>query len=101
MKQLAIDFYPTTPGYKRRETSRNAAKAIANRAPKLRDRAFEVLKTWEMTADEIAHALQVSILSIRPRISELVELGMVEESGNYRENDSGKAAIVWKVTKRK
>lgn len=99
MKQQTLDFsgYPNSPGYKRTKTSRAAARAIKDKAPTLRERAMEVLRAYSSTSDEIARALGVSILALRPRISELVELGMVEESGNYRENDSGKLACVWRV----
>lgn len=101
MKQQSIFDYPNYPGSKRRKTSRLAAKAMRQKAPTLRDRAMEVLRAYASTADEIAKALHVSILAVRPRISELVELGIVEESGNYRTNDSGKLAIVWKIRGKK
>tara|TARA_A200000159_G_scaffold60004_1_gene55594 strand:+ start:170 stop:400 length:231 start_codon:yes stop_codon:yes gene_type:complete len=52
------------------------------------------------TADEIAFHLNLSILSIRPRISELNTLGMIEKTGERRKNESGNSAHVWRVSKR-
>jgi predicted ArsR family transcriptional regulator len=50
-----------------------------------------------MTADEIADRLELSILYIRPRVSELVELGKLAPSGLCGRNASGKRAKKWKV----
>jgi len=48
-----------------------------------------------LTADEVAGRLGLSILSIRPRITELARLGKVRDSGERRRNGSGRKAIVW------
>ncbi|MGU3316308.1 hypothetical protein ACLBWH_12225 [Sphingomonas sp. M6A6_1c] len=48
-----------------------------------------------LTADEVAGRLGLSILSIRPRLTELARLGRVRDSGSRRRNVSGKQAIVW------
>lgn len=89
--------YPTTPGYRLRETSRNAAEHIAPRVPTLRKEAFRALKDGPKTADEVALLLCASILAIRPRITELSKLGLIKDSGIRRKNGSGRAAIVWRV----
>ena len=98
-KQLAIDFtrYPESPGFKRRGTSERAAREMANKAPTLRDRCLEVLRNYAMTADEIALALGCSVLAIRPRITELYQMGSIEESDTLRMNDSGRMAMVWRI----
>ncbi len=49
------------------------------------------------TADEVAYALKYSILTVRPRVSELYKLGLIVDSGLRRKNASGKNAIVWIV----
>lgn len=98
MTQTALKLiYPNQPGFKKRGTSSRAAREMANKAPTLRDRCLEVLQHYEFTPDEVAHALQVSILAIRPRISELSKMGLIEETGGYRENDSGKIATVYRA----
>lgn len=88
--------YPHEPGAQDRDTSREAAEAMAPTAPQLRARALAVLERSNgLTADEVAGRLGLSILSIRPRVTELSRLGKVRDSGIRRHNASGKRAIVW------
>ncbi len=49
------------------------------------------------TADEIAEALRRSILTVRPRVSELNKAGLIRDSGSRRPNASGHEAIVWLI----
>jgi predicted Rossmann fold nucleotide-binding protein DprA/Smf involved in DNA uptake len=86
--------YPTSPGWKRTDTSREAAQTV--NAATLRARVLRVLIDGPLTADECAEALRCPILSIRPRLSELRLQGKVEDTGERRRNDSGKRAIVWR-----
>ena len=51
-----------------------------------------------LTADEIAADLGESVLSIRPRVSELHRLGMIEKTKVRRRNASGMSASVWRAT---
>lgn len=88
--------YPHAPGWKARETSREAAESIGCAAT-LRQLAYALITVKSRTADEIAGALDKSVLSIRPRVAELARLGKVEDSGERRHNRSGKRAIVWRV----
>jgi hypothetical protein len=88
--------YPRVPGAQDRDTSHAAADAIAECAPQLRARALAVLERSNgLTADEVAGRLGLSILSIRPRCTELARLGKIRDSGHRRANASGKKAIVW------
>lgn len=88
--------YPHAPGARDRETSRDAAAAVSETALQLRAQALAVVERSNgLTADEIAGRLGLSILSIRPRLSELSRLGKVRDSGDRRRNVSGRAAIVW------
>ena len=88
--------YPGTPGAQDRDTSRAAADAIAPTAALLRDKALAVLERSNgLTADEVAGRLGLSILSIRPRLTELSRLGQVRDGGGRRRNGSGRKAIVW------
>jgi len=89
--------YPMRPGYKRRATSREAAEAMADKAPSLRDQCFSALCEQPMTADEVAAVLGKSILSIRPRLSELVRLGCIRDTGRTAPNASGKNAVIWEI----
>lgn len=88
--------YPDAPGFKARDTAAEAAEAMRDTAPVLRARCLSVLERSNgLTADEVAGRLGVSILSVRPRVSELTRLGKVRDSGDRRANVSGKRAIVW------
>lgn len=88
--------YPHHPGSQGRDTSQAAAEHAADTAPLLRTRALAVLERSNgLTADEVAGRLGLSILSIRPRITELARDGKVRDSGARRCNASGRKAIVW------
>lgn len=85
------------PGAQMSETSRAAAKSVVVTAATLREAVLEELKRAALTADEAAAALDQSVLAIRPRLSELKRLGLIEDSGIRRTNESGKSAAVWRV----
>ncbi len=86
--------YPDTAGYKVPGPSQEAAQAVD--ASRLRVLCLTWLKSHGAhTADEIAAGLQQSILTIRPRVSELRAGGQVRDTGERRRNASGKRATVW------
>jgi len=88
--------YPRAAGAKARDTSHDAAHAITPAAPLLRDQCLAVIRSSRgLTADEVAGRLGLSILSVRPRITELARLGQIRDSGTRRPNASGRTAIVW------
>src|SRR5512139_2528461 len=92
------DRYPNRPGFKNRDTSKAAADAMRPRAGTLRAAALKILSTAPRTADEVAAQLGESILSIRPRITELSRLGYVIATKERRANQSTHKAIVWTIT---
>lgn len=90
------ETYPRVPGWKARETSRSAAERIP--AQLLRGKVLaEFQRQKYMTADECSEALGIDKLSIRPRVTELSNLGKLMDSGFRRPNASGRNAIVWQV----
>jgi hypothetical protein len=89
--------YPLSPGHKVDGTSRLAAEDIRPRAGILRGRVLACLRANAMTADECAYALSESVLAIRPRFSELRALNQITDTGERRQNDSGRNAIVWRA----
>ena len=90
--------YHETIGYQRTETSFNAAVRVAVNARNVRDRVASVLaERGPMTADEIAAVLGLSILTVRPRVTDLNKAGRIEDTGARRQTGSGNAAIVWRV----
>lgn len=91
--------YPHVPGERRTATSKAAAKATKPRVKSLREQVLDMLKFYDtgLTADECAKQLGNSILSIRPRFSELLRLGKIFDSGITRANESGLQATVWRI----
>ncbi|MFQ3665562.1 MAG: hypothetical protein SNJ79_05940 [Sphingomonadaceae bacterium] len=90
--------YPGAPGFRRRETSSLAAGEVRTRAGRLRDEVLALLRReGPMTADEAAVRLGESVLSVRPRFSELALERHILETPERRRNASGRFAIVWKV----
>jgi hypothetical protein len=92
--------YPRRAGYKEATTSKDAADRIERpgRAASLRAAvlgAFEL--GWTGTADELAHRLGESVLSIRPRVTELHRQGLLSPTTERRKNASGASAHVWKL----
>lgn len=89
------------PGFKVEGTSKDAAVKVKSRAATLREKTLDMLRQHPggLTADEVADALRESILSIRPRVSELATVGKIEKTGARRMNESGMNAWVW-VAKR-
>lgn len=92
--------YPIEPGAKERGgTSEDAAQALgARRSATIRDLVFHTLAQFgPMTADEVAAKCGMSVLSIRPRVSELGDMGRIRKTDERRRNASGQLAVVWGV----
>jgi DNA-binding transcriptional ArsR family regulator len=66
------------------------------RALKVRGEVLAYLEDHEATADEIAYVLKYSILTVRPRVSELNKMGLITDTEKRRANTSGRMAIVWR-----
>lgn len=88
-------IYPDAPGAKLAGTSTDAATAVAQDAQRLRDECLSLLRTRDLTADECAEILKQSVLSVRPRFSELKAKRQIFDSGVRRKNKSGHSATVW------
>ena len=91
--------YPHQPGSKAAGTSLQAADEMKGPASILRTRVMVLLEhnVDGVTADEAAAALCQSVLSIRPRFSELLAKGFIKDSGERRRNTSCKTATVWQI----
>lgn len=97
LAQAAANRYPDSPGFKVGGTSEDAAASVEDEAPILRNRVLKVLADDPATADECAAQLGASVLSIRPRVTELKQQGRITDAGFRRRNLSGRKAIVWKL----
>jgi predicted transcriptional regulator len=79
-------------------TSGAAARAVRPRVSDLARRITDLLIYRPMTPDEVAAAMDESLLTIRPRFSELNKAGLIERTGERRANASGMKAHVWRKT---
>jgi predicted ArsR family transcriptional regulator len=76
-----------------------------NYEARLRNAALDVHQTFSdgLTADEIAGLLDVTVLAMRPRITELSKSGAIFKATNgdgtpmRRQNASGLTATMWRV----
>jgi hypothetical protein len=93
--------YPDIPGFKGATTSRDAGRRISRHAPTVRDAVlaeFRAAFPGGLGADEIAARLNQSILTVRPRCSELLAAGLIEQTPGRRRNASGMSAAIWRAT---
>lgn len=89
------EIYPASPGFKEGDTSRKAADAMTGSVVYLRELCLARVAQVPSTADEVAEWAGVSVLSMRPRMTELSKLGKVRDTGLRRSNASGRLAKVW------
>lgn len=95
------DRYPHRPGFKSGGTSRAAANSISVYAEtKRHDVLVEFVAAGERgsTPDTCATALNLSVLTVRPRCTELLAAGLLTPTGERRQNQSGMSAAVLKAT---
>jgi hypothetical protein len=92
--------YPQHPGSKAPGPSSEAARTIARPATTLRMRVYSFLRDRypaAYSADQIAETLGETILSIRPRVSELNKSGEIEAAEGRSKNQSGMSAHCWRA----
>lgn len=100
---LGEEGYPNHPGWKEPTTSRLAAEKLGD-ADNVRRLVLQKVRELPRTADEVAAALNISILTVRPRMSELRAMKSVhprlraDGKQDRRKNESGVSAIVWETT---
>jgi len=89
--------YPSTPGHRGVSTSIAAAEAVKPKAATLRAGVLECLRKNPdgLTADECAVMMGETVLSVRPRLTELKQLRQIVPAGIKRPNASGLMAKVW------
>lgn len=88
--------YPTTPGYRDRETSKEAASKVTN-VSELHNMIWQAIEIAPSTDYELAEGLGYEFRKIQPRRSELAALGRVIDSGLRRKTPYGRNAIVWMI----
>jgi predicted ArsR family transcriptional regulator len=100
MSRMSELIYPDVPGFKVSGPSEQAAGAMGkSTANKMRAAVLAQFAQYPggATADEVARDLNLSVLSVRPRVSELNRTGKIEQTGARRKNESGMTATVWRI----
>lgn len=95
-----IDWVNNPPFAKHSDTSREAAESLTNTAT-LRTMVFNAIKLRNglgATDQELQELLHLPPNVETPRRWELVNLGLVRDSGNRRKTRSGRSAAVWVTT---
>ena len=89
------------PAQRHSETSIAAAEAIKPRVEIYRERILAEIKrsgALGRTDGELQEQLNMNGSTQRPRRIELVDAGLVKNSGRTRKSASGRACVVWVVT---
>lgn len=84
------------PPYSNKTTSREAAFSIAHDTNRLRRLIFELIKKYRgLTCDEVEEKTALRHQTASARITELRDMGFIEDSGKQRKTRSDRNAIVW------
>ena len=89
------DLFDYMPALGKTDTSREAALKLIPELPRMRRMVYEGY-TIPSTASEVAKRVGMSILSSRPRTTELLQQKLIEDTGERRENEWGNNEIVFK-----
>jgi DNA-binding MarR family transcriptional regulator len=82
------------------ETAHEAAESISDALPALEAQVLTALRARGdrgATTHELAEYLQLSLVTVSPRLRPLALKGLVLDSGFKRAGSSGRRSIVWKV----
>lgn len=84
------------------ETSKAAAEEIKPILPRLNQAVLAVFARTPngMTGEEGQEAMYMNPSTYRPRRIELVDRGLVVDSGERRQTLRGRSAVVWKITEK-
>ena len=91
--------YPNEPGWKGKETSRQAAKQERGRSAIIAAKVLEELHNWPFgaAAEQIAPIVGASVYSVRSRLSEMQEKKRVAATEYLYRNENGKNVTIWKL----
>jgi predicted ArsR family transcriptional regulator len=82
------------------ETERQAAVQVAPRVTGLRKKALEALsrQIQGATGEELANIMDEWLYSVKPRMTELARMGLIEDSGRRKLNSRKRQEIIWQMT---
>lgn len=79
-------------------TSNAAAESMRGKTGQIRQQILDLIvsRRWVgVTADQIEQETEIGGNTVRPRLVELRELGLIKDSGHVRKTRSGRSAVVW------
>lgn len=84
-------------GWQRKDTSRNAAHDINRRVRTIRVQIMSLLNAsrFPLTAEEIAAILELPYENVQPRLSEMRNSLVIEDSGHRKTSRFNKPIIAW------
>jgi len=86
-------------GYQHQETSLKAAEEITHKAPTIREQVYDAVKEKGLASPEqVAEIINRPDCSVKPRFTELKNLGLIEDSGKRCKTRYNKTAILWQIT---
>jgi predicted transcriptional regulator len=104
MVQQELLDWPGDPGpnvhTNARDTEQQAAEFIAPKVTGLRLKALESLASAQsgLTGSQVADKMGAWLYSVKPRLTELDRMGLIEDSERREKNDRGRQEIVWQIT---
>ena len=83
-----------------KDTERLAAEFIAPRVTGLRLKTLQSLAAIPsgLTGSQVADKIGAWIYSVKPRLTELQNMGLAEDSGARAKNERGRQEVVWQIT---
>ena len=99
-RKFDFDKYPHKAGHRGVRTSVESANSINKEISRLKKTILlELEKHYPkgLTGSELANKLNRSILTIRPRTTELKLLGLIIDTEKSRKNENGKSEIIYKL----
>ena len=79
------------------DTQAEAFKKSQPRNKPIKMKIFSALITRPMASYELAFVLDISLLSVRPRLSELRKEGVIFDTRIRKKNPSGSNEVVWQL----
>ena len=83
-----------------KDTERQAAEFIATKVTGLRLQALQSLASAQpgLTGSQVADKMDAWLYSVKPRLTELQNMGLAQDSGARAKNDRGRQEVVWEIT---
>tara|TARA_R110002012_G_scaffold59213_1_gene154616 strand:- start:3844 stop:4203 length:360 start_codon:yes stop_codon:yes gene_type:complete len=83
-----------------KDTERLAAEFIAPKVTGLRLKALQSLAAAPsgLTGSQVADKMDAWLYSVKPRLTELQNMGLAADSGARAKNQRGRQEVVWQIT---